>query len=291
VSFNPYPDEGYNRFGMIRGTGQLQKGSPYLDQPQQRDDQSEFEDEATRRRKQMQQALLMQNAQMPTPGGHQAGKLAEGGGWKGAAIGAAQGALAGGAPSVGTAQPAMGMSREERDKLQWGSAGRMRGFEVGSDYGGDLKARNSLKNTMGKLFSNYESTPENLRMIAASEEFKRLAPNARLIDHETDPKIDFGGQLSDYEEGVPVGIVDVLEKSGMGGWQWLDESNADMGGGLPQMAPAMGGAPQGSQQELLMQALLQGAQLPEGQVSIEQLLQAILNGNQTEDELGLAGIL
>ncbi|MBA3578921.1 MAG: hypothetical protein H0W42_02950 [Gemmatimonadaceae bacterium] len=123
-----------------------------------------------------------------------------------------------------TAPPA-GMARDQRDQLQWGNVGTMRGFEVGSDYGGDTKARNSMKNTFGRLASNMASTPEAVRQLVASDEFKRYFPHAKLLDHATDPKIDFGGTLSDFESGVPVGIVDVLERSGEGGWQWLDEAN------------------------------------------------------------------
>jgi hypothetical protein len=128
--------------------------------------------------------------------------------------------------------------QDQRDQLRWGNVGRMSGFEVNSDYGGDLKARNSMKNTFGRLASNFESSPDGVRQLVQTPEFQQMFPNARLIDHPTDPKIDFGGMLSDYESGVPVGVVDVLAKSGQEGWQWLDEANDGGGGGGQQFMPA-----------------------------------------------------
>lgn len=100
-------------------------------------------------------------------------------------------------------------TREQRDQLTWGNVGRMEGFQVGSDYGGDLKARNSVKNTFGRIASKYPATPDGLKMAMQDPEFKAAFPNARLIDHPTGDKIDFGGVLSDFESGTPVGVVDV----------------------------------------------------------------------------------
>ena len=100
-------------------------------------------------------------------------------------------------------------TREQRDQLKWGNVGRMEGFQVGSDYGGDLKARNSVKNTFGRIASKYPATPDGLKMAMQDPEFKAAFPNARLIDHPKGDKIDFGGVLSDFESGTPVGVVDV----------------------------------------------------------------------------------
>ncbi len=105
--------------------------------------------------------------------------------------------------------PAQPPTREQRDQLKWGNVGRMEGFQVGSDYGGDLKARNSVKNTFGRIASRYPATPDGLKMAMQDPEFKAAFPNARLIDHPTGDKIDFGGVLSDFESGTPVGVVDV----------------------------------------------------------------------------------
>ena len=162
--------------------------------------------------------------------------------------------------------------REQRDALTWGDKGQMSGFAVGSDYGGDTKARNSMKNTFGRLASQFgASTPDAVRQLVQTEEFRRYFPNARLLDHASDPKIDFGGQLSDFESGTPVGVVDVLAASGQNGWQWLDEANS---GG-------MGGAPMGGSVDDLMNAdlsgIMQQAQaLTEGEDIDPLLLQQIL---------------
>ena len=137
------------------------------------------------------------------------------------------------------AAPTGGSSRADRDQLRWGNAGQMSGFQVGSDYGGDQKARNSMKNTFGRLASNYAATPEGLRQLVASEEFRRYFPNARLLPGGAGDKIDFGGTLSDFDSGVPVGVVDVgqaFDPSNNSGaaWAWMDEANdggGPMGGG------------------------------------------------------------
>ena len=112
-------------------------------------------------------------------------------------------------PGIVAMPPAQPPTREQRDQLTWGNVGRMEGFQVGSDYGGDLKARNSVKNTFGRIASKYPATPDGLKMAMQDPEFKAAFPNARLIDHPTGDKIDFGGVLSDFESGTPVGVVDV----------------------------------------------------------------------------------
>ena len=113
------------------------------------------------------------------------------------------------APGGATTPSSPFMPRQQRDQLTWGNVGRMEGFEVGSTYGGDLKARNSVKNTFGRIASRYPATPEGLRQAMQDPEFRANFPNARLIDHPTGDKIDFGGVLSDFESGTPVGVVDV----------------------------------------------------------------------------------
>jgi len=108
-----------------------------------------------------------------------------------------------------TGAPTNPFTREQRDQLTWGNVGRMEGFQVGSDYGGDMKARNSVKNTFGRIASRYPATPDGLKMAMQDPEFKQAFPRARLIDHPAGDKIDFGGVLSDFESGSPVGVVDV----------------------------------------------------------------------------------
>lgn len=129
-------------------------------------------------------------------------------------------------------QPGTFTPREERDKLQWGNVGNLEGFQVGSDYGGDLKARNSVKNTFGRIASKYPATPEGLRQVVQDPEFRAAFPNARLIDHPTGDKIDFGGVLSDFETGSPVGVVDVgrsfsgASQKDQTAWVWQPEGTS-----------------------------------------------------------------
>jgi len=62
-----------------------------------------------------------------------------------------------------------------------------------------------------------------------------LFPNAKKVPGGAGDKIDFGGVLSDFETGTPVGIVDVLTQSDprtntAGAWWWNPEGAATGGG-------------------------------------------------------------
>lgn len=121
-----------------------------------------------------------------------------------------------------------GFARADRDRLTWGNTGRMEGFEVGSTYGGDLKARNSVKNTFGRIASRYASKPSSIDLILADPDFKRAFPNAKKAGFD---KIDFGGVQSDFESGVPVGVIDVLTSADpttdtARGWWWGADAGA-----------------------------------------------------------------
>lgn len=178
--------------------------------------------------------------------------------------------------------------REWRDSLQWTSGpGVLTGFEEGSDYGGDVKARTSMKNTFGKIAKRYPNSPDGLRMLVQDPDFRRAFPNAALVDHPTDPKIDFGGQLSDFEEGVPVGVVDVLKASGEGGWQWLDEANSGGDPGavlLPQPGQwqTMGNP---ADRNRIFAALMNDPNLGGGNVTVDQLLAALMASEEQNDPL------
>lgn len=131
-----------------------------------------------------------------------------------------------------TQQAVLGLTG--RDQLRRGTTGTMLGFNTG-DYGGDTKARTSVKNMFGRIASRYGSAPGSIDAIMADPDFKALFPNARKVAGGAGDKIDFGGVKSDFESGVPVGVVDVLQNSdptrnSATGWQWLPE---DVGQGGP----------------------------------------------------------
>lgn len=130
-----------------------------------------------------------------------------------------------------TQQAVLGMT--QRDALRRGDIGTMRGFNTG-DYGGDVKARTSVKNMFSRIASRYGSAPGSIDAIMNDPDFKALFPNARKVPGGAGDKIDFGGVKSDFETGVPVGVVDVLEASDptrntAKGWQWLPEDVAQGG--------------------------------------------------------------
>ena len=114
------------------------------------------------------------------------------------------------------------LTRAERDVLTRGTLGNLEGFMNRSAYGDDLKARNSVKNTFATIASRYASKPSSLDAILNDPDFKRLFPNAKRVGVD---KIDFGGILSDFESGTPVGIIDVLTNADATtdtgrGWWW-----------------------------------------------------------------------
>lgn len=150
---------------------------------------------------------------------------------------------------AGTTGGGEGATREDRDKLQWGSTGRMLGFQVGSDYGGDVKARNSVKNTFGRLASRYPNTPEGLKQLVNDPDFQKYFPNASLVPGGAGDKIDFGNVMSDFETGSPVGVVDVLvnadpTKNSADGWAW-QPAGASSGTPAPPPTPPTPPTPPG----------------------------------------------
>lgn len=129
----------------------------------------------------------------------------------------------------------MPLSLDDRDRLRYSSTGALGGFNTG-DYGGDRKARNSVKNTFGRIASRYASAPNSLDAVMQDADFRAAFPNARKVGHD---KIDFGGVQSDFESGTPVGIVDILEASDPSNntakrWQWLTDDGGSGGGGAAQ---------------------------------------------------------
>jgi hypothetical protein len=168
-------------------------------------------------------------------------------------------------------------TRADRAKLAYGGGpGVLEGFRT-DGYEGDEKAANSVKNTFGRIAQRYAATPSGLKQLMEDEDFKRFFPNAKRIEHPTGDKIDFGGVLSDFESGVPVGVVDVgrgfdgANDTG-GAWWWgHDQGGAPAGAqGVPMMA--QGGAPQaGADQNSILAALMQNVQMPQ-RTNLDELL-------------------
>ena len=121
-----------------------------------------------------------------------------------------------------------------RDTLRRGDIGTMRGFNTG-DYGGDTKARTSVKNVFGRIAARYANSPNSIDAMMNDPDFRAAFPNAKKVAGGAGDKIDFGGVKSDFETGTPVGVVDVLEASdprtgASTGWQWMPD---DVGQGGP----------------------------------------------------------
>ena len=118
---------------------------------------------------------------------------------------------------------------EGADQLTWGDTSRLSGFNT-NEWGEGGSAGyhdNSVKNTFGKLATRYDPSPDGARQLVGDPDFKRMFPQAELIDHPTDPKIRF------FPDDEP---VDVLIASGEGGWGWQPEGGgggaAGAGGGF-----------------------------------------------------------
>jgi hypothetical protein len=111
-----------------------------------------------------------------------------------------------------------------------GNFGSTEGFDQ-NNWG----AMDSVKYRAGEILARYPPTPEGLKQAMADPDFKKMFPNASLVGSDT---IDFGGTLSDFDGGVPVGRVDVgrsfdpSNNSG-GAWVWQDLQNTQAPGAAP----------------------------------------------------------
>ena len=124
-----------------------------------------------------------------------------------------------------------------------GGVGNLSGFNT-SGAGYDDKAANSVKNTFGRLAQRYPATPEGLKQLMNDPDFKRAFPNATLVPGGAGDKIDFGGVLSDFESGTPVGVIDVgqaFDPSNNTGQAWWWGSEPDGGGGGAGLGGGVGG--------------------------------------------------
>lgn len=202
------------------------------------------------------------------------------------------GSLSAGAPEMpgkvpdvagGTATGGVGGSPDEERAWRMGlrrdaigkQSGASKGWNTG-DYGGDDVAATSMKNTFHAIAQRYPSTPSGLRQLVSDPDFQRAFPSATLVQHPTGDKIDFGGQLSDFTKGVPVGVVDVGRAFDGGadtgeGWDWMDESNPS--------GPAGGGAVGG----LDVNSLISGGEDLTSNQSLQEILAAIEATARGED--------
>lgn len=154
----------------------------------------------------------------------------------GGPLGGSNTGVAGGPDRSGTTPGgAGGADMEWRKTLSYGGGpGTLSGFNT-AGYDND-KAANSVKNTFGRIAQRYPNTPEGLRQVVNDPDFKRAFPNARLLEGGVGDKIDFGGVLSDFESGSPVGVVDVgqafdLANNSGTSWAWMPDGEGDPGMG------------------------------------------------------------
>ena len=148
-----------------------------------------------------------------------------------------------------------------------GSVGQLTG------YPGGALDNDSMKHAFGNIASRFGNDRHNLQALMQDPEFQRLFPNATLVG---DDKIDFGGQLSDFTSGVPVGLVDV-SRGGDDAWQWIDQNFVNDAGG--------GGGGGSSSASGIMQALQGG-----GVGGLDQILEelnAIISGRPSPTSQGL----
>lgn len=113
---------------------------------------------------------------------------------------------------------------------------RMTGYDQGN-WGNGM---DSLKYNAGRILSRYAANPTGMAQALQDEDFKKLAPNARLTGSNSDV-LDFGGQF-DKHSGARIGKVDVgrnfdaRNPNAEDAWQWIDLENQES-------APASGPAP------------------------------------------------
>jgi hypothetical protein len=120
------------------------------------------------------------------------------------------------------------------ENITWGDTSGLRGFNTNEwgEGGTEGYEDSSIKNTFGKIATRYPHNADGLRALVQDPDFVSRFPEARLREHPTDPKIDFG-------DGNP---VDVLFQSDQG-WQWGPENEMGGGGdagGMGGMAGGMG---------------------------------------------------
>jgi hypothetical protein len=95
--------------------------------------------------------------------------------------------------------------------------GTMAGFDAAKLAN---SAHNSFKYEIGRILQGHQNTPAGLR--DALPEIQQLVPGAKIVGSKGD-KLDFGNYVDN--KGVRIGVVDVIQASGLGGtaWQWIPD--------------------------------------------------------------------
>lgn len=143
----------------------------------------------------------------------------------------------------------------------------------------------SMKHVFGGIASRYGNDRNNLDAIMRDPEFLQWFPNARRVKDDT---IDFGGQLSDFETGVPVNLVDVF-RGGDDAIQWIDQNYVNDGaqGGMGMGGVQSDPLPANSLYSSIQNQIFGGSQSQgdgsqnqqDMQSTFFQLLQQLLGGN------------
>jgi len=159
--------------------------------------------------------------------------------------------------------------------LQIGDPSRLTGFNTNA-WGSGERGTESMKNTFGMIASRYGAKPSSMAQLVQDPDFQTFFPNAKLVPGGAGDKIDFGdGQ----------GPVDVLKSAdpnadtadawawqvGDGGAQQPNQPNP-----LDRAFGMNGQMGQGDDQSAAIFQALMSEGGSQGQLSIEQLLQALM---------------
>lgn len=94
---------------------------------------------------------------------------------------------------------------------------QLEGFNTG-DWGTDARGSNTLKNSFGKIASNYDVTqPGALQAVLNDPRMKEMMPNATIVQHQNMDQLDPDGP----GPMQPVDVIRAATAGGAGqGWAW-----------------------------------------------------------------------
>lgn len=94
---------------------------------------------------------------------------------------------------------------------------QLEGFNTG-DWGTDARGSNTLKNSFGKIASNYDVTqPGALQAVLNDPRMKEMMPNATIVQHQNMDQLDPDGP----GPMQPVDVIRAATEGGAGqGWAW-----------------------------------------------------------------------